>query len=230
MENRYYDILAAAYIRGLSIRTRVPELEEHLREADLEELSKEEIQDVLKIGEAAGIKLYNFKNTHGDMPRVKRALGFLKSVEMGNLLDIGSGRGVFLFPFLMEFPWVNVTSLDLLERRVQFMQDMRCGGLVRLSAEQKDICEQPFADKSFDVVTMLEVLEHIPNVQSAITAAVHIARKYIVVTVPSKPDDNPEHIHLLTKDLLTDMFEKAGCTKIHFDGVNGHLFLVVTIE
>jgi 2-polyprenyl-3-methyl-5-hydroxy-6-metoxy-1,4-benzoquinol methylase len=49
-----------------------------------------------------------------------------------------------------------------------------------------------------DIVTLLEVLEHIPDVEKAV-AAVRMARKYVVVSVPSKEDNNPEHIHLLTK-------------------------------
>ena len=77
---------------------------------------------------------------------------------------------------------------------------------------------------------MLEVLEHIPEVEKAISAAVKMAKHYVVVTVPSKPDNNPEHIHLLTKDRLTQMFGSAGCTRLHFDGVEGHLFMVGAIE
>jgi hypothetical protein len=46
------------------------------------------------------------------------------------------------------------------------------------------------------------------------------------VTVPSKPDDNPEHIHLFTKDILTEMFLKAGCSKVKFDSVLNHLFMI----
>ena len=76
---------------------------------------------------------------------------------------------------------------------------------------------------------MLEVLEHIPEVERAVKAAVKIARKYVVVTVPSKPDNNPEHIHLFTKDKLTNMFQSAGCEKLHFDGVEGHIFMVAVI-
>ena len=81
-----------------------------------------------------------------------------------------------------------------------------------------------------DVVTLLEVLEHIPDVQSAVTNAVRLARRFVVVSVPSQPDDNPEHIHLLTKDILTRLFAEAGCTKLHFSGVNGHLIMMATIE
>lgn len=77
---------------------------------------------------------------------------------------------------------------------------------------------------------LLEVLEHIPEVDKTVEAAVKMARKYVVVSVPSKEDDNPEHIHLLTKDILTKLFADAGYTKLHFSGVNGHLIMVATIE
>ena len=77
---------------------------------------------------------------------------------------------------------------------------------------------------------MLEVLEHIPDVQAAVTAAVRIARRYVAVTVPSKEDDNPEHIHLLTKPVLTELFRNAGCQRLHFGGVPGHLILTAAVE
>ena len=55
------------------------------------------------------------------------------------MLDVGSGRGVFLIPFMKEFPWVKVTSLDLLEKRVTFLNELADGGFGQLHAEQKDI-------------------------------------------------------------------------------------------
>ena len=74
------------------------------------------------------------------------------------------------------------------------------------------------------------LVEHIPDVEAAINSAVRMARSYVVVTVPSKEDDNPEHIHLLTKDKLTEYFRKAGVTKLSFDGVPGHLFMIAKVD
>ena len=121
---------------------------------------------------------------------------------------------------------MQVTSLDLLDKRVTFLNELASGGYSQLTAYNKNICDQPFPENTFDVLTLLEVLEHIPEVEKAIAAAVRMAKQYVVVTVPSKPDDNPEHIHLLTKDILTKLFADAGCNKLHFSGMNGHLFLV----
>lgn len=220
----------AAWLRGRSIKTGMPEIDAELLEMPLEVLTDEELSLIVEIGEKTGQKLYPFKTGKAELPRVRQVLGFLHGIEFETLLDVGSGRGVFLLPFMEEFPQVQVTSLDLLDKRVTFLNELSAGGYNQLTAYNKNICDQPFPENSFDVVTLLEVLEHIPEEGKAVASAVKMARKYVVVSVPSKEDDNPEHIHLLTKDILTKLFADAGCTKLHFGGVNGHLIMMATIE
>ncbi|MBR6705344.1 MAG: class I SAM-dependent methyltransferase [Clostridia bacterium] len=229
-EERYDLETAAAWILGHARRTGVPALPEALARKTADECAPEELCAVLEAGTAAGLKLYPFKRGTQTLQRTRRALGFLRSIPFDTMLDVGSGRGVFLIPFMKEFPHVRVTCLDLLDKRVAFLNELADGGFRQMHAERRDICSCPFPDGSFDVVTMLEVLEHIPEVEKAIRAAVRMARKFVVVTVPSKPDDNPEHIHLLTKDILTRMFASAGCTRLHFDGVEGHLFMTAAVD
>lgn len=221
-------MLKTAYIRGVSLRTGVPALCEPLLKKPLSCLTEGEKEEILLSGKKAELKLYRFKNM-GELPRVQKVMGFLKGVWPENLLDIGSGRGVFLFPFLAQFPYVPVTSLDILDHRVEFLNDLTLGGIDRLTALKEDLCSWEAEEKSFDVVTMLEVLEHIPDVEKAVMNAVRLAKRYVVVTVPSKEDNNPEHIHLLTKDILTDIFTRAGAKSLHFDGVNGHLFMTARV-
>lgn len=230
MKERYDIKTAAAWILGHARRTGVPALPEKLRSKTADECTEEELLNIFMAGRDAGLKLYPFKTGTQTLARTRRVMGFLRSVSFETMLDVGSGRGVFLIPFMEEFSWVHVTSLDLLEKRVSFLNELADGGFRQLRAEQKNICDQPSPDDSFDVVTLLEVLEHIPEVDRAVAAAVRMAKHYVVVTVPSKPDDNPEHIHLLTKEKLTQLFRAAGCTKLHFDGVEGHLFMVAGKE
>jgi len=227
---RYHLKPAAAWLRGHAIKTGTPEIDSELLEMPLEVLTDEELSSIVEIGEATGQKLYPFKAGKAELPRVRQALGFLHGIEFETLLDVGSGRGVFLLPFMAEFPQVRVTSLDLLDKRVTFLNELAAGGYSQLTAHNKNICDQPFPENSFDVVTLLEVLEHIPEVGKAVSATVKMAKKYVVLSVPSKEDDNPEHIHLLTKDILTKLFAEAGCTKLHFGGVNGHLIMMARIE
>ena len=221
---------AAAWLRGHALKTGTPKIGSELLEMPLEVLTDEELSFIVEIGETTGQKLYPFKTGKAELPRVRQVLGFLCGIEFKTLLDVGSGRGVFLLPFMEAFPQVQVTSLDLLDKRVTFLNELAAGGYSQLTAHNKDICDQPFSENSFDVVTLLEVLEHIPEVEKAVAAAVKMARNYVVVSVPSKEDNNPEHIHLLTKDILTKLFADAGCTKLHFGGVNGHLIMMANVE
>lgn len=227
MDHRYYNQFAVAAVRGsLKRLKKTALLPNQLIEKELFSLTEEECDIILQTAEQANVKLYHFKATHNDMPRVKKVLGFLRGIYFESLLDIGSGRGVFLIPLMEAFPHISVKSVDILPKRVEMLEDIRDGGVKRLEVFEADICHAPFTDESVDVVTMLEVLEHIPDVESAIRNAVRIAKDYIVVTVPSKEDDNPEHIHLLTKEKLTAYFHRAGVSKLRFDGVPGHLFMI----
>lgn len=226
LKERYDIKTAGAWILGHARRTGIPALSQTVLQKTADECCEEELLQIISAGQAAQLKLYPFKSGTQTLARTRRTLGFLHSISFETMLDVGSGRGVFLIPFMKEFPWVKVTSLDVLEKRVTFLNELADGGFRQLHAEQKNICDQPFPDESFDVVTMLEVLEHIPEVERAVLAAVKMARHYVAVTVPSKPDHNPEHIHLLTKDKLTQIFGAAGCTRLHFDGIEGHLFMV----
>lgn len=227
-KTEYQPLPAAAYVRGAA-RNGGLVLPRELDDTPLEALTDAELNRIIGIGGRAGLKLHHFKKKE-DLPRVNAVLGFLRGIQPRSLLDVGSGRGAFLFSFLREFPETEVTAIDLLPHRVELLSAVARGGVDRLTVLQEDICGWSAPPASFDVVTLLEVLEHIPEVDRAAAAAVRLARRYVVVTVPSKPDNNPEHIHLLTKEKLTDLFARAGCEKLKFGGVNGHLLAIASLN
>lgn len=178
-------------------------------------------------------KMHYFK-AKDDLPRVKVVLSFLQGIvpagQCNSLLDVGSGRGVFLFPLLRDFPSLDVTCLDILPHRVSLHECLNAGGIFNLHPRLADICTFDSRDKSFDVVTMLEVMEHIPDTLSVVRNAIRLARKYVIVSVPSKPDDNPEHIHLFTSQQLEKLFLENGCTKVKFMSVTNHIVMVAYIK
>ncbi len=95
---------------------------------------------------------------------------------------------------------------------------------------QGDATHVSFDDNQFDVVTLLEVLEHIPDTVAALTEACRVARHFLVLSVPSRPDDNPEHIHLFDAAQLATVLERVGVERVRFDSVPGHLIAVVRIK
>ena len=228
MKTFSYKDLAAAYVRGEGQRQDIG-LPEELTTLPLEELSEDQKDELIALGKTAELKMHYFKEKD-QLPRVQLVIGFLRGMvasgQIASVLDVGSGRGAFLFPLLTEFPRLEVTSIDILPHRVALLQSVERGGVDNLHAMEGNLCEWDGPEGAFDAVTLLEVLEHIPDVEKAAANAVRMARRFVIVTVPSKPDDNPEHIHLFTKDMLSDMFLKAGCSKVKFDSVLNHLFMI----
>jgi len=226
--DNYFLTLAAAFVRGRCVQANAIALPENLLSQRLDELSEEELTAIFQYGSDAGLKLHKFKKTMG-LDRVRRVFGVLRSLAPESMLDIGSGRGAFLWPLLDEFPGLPVTAIDDDARRADDLQAVGLGGIDRLSARRMDATALDFDDDSFDVVTLLEVLEHIPEVGKAVADAVRVARRFVVVSVPSKADDNPEHAHLLDEARLRELFMAAGASRMTCDYVPGHIVAVVNV-
>jgi len=73
-----------------------------------------------------------------------------------------------------------------------------------------DVAALTFESSSFDVVTMLEVLEHVPDPARALREVCRVARRFVVLSVPNGPDNNPEHIHLFSSATLRSLLQAAG--------------------
>lgn len=72
--------------------------------------------EALRAGLAAGLRLHKFE--WGPLlPRVRAALGCLRALYPATLLDIGSGRGTFLWPLLGEWPELPVIAVERDPRR-----------------------------------------------------------------------------------------------------------------
>ncbi len=218
-------IIMCSYIRGTIKSSNQAINNENIFKKELVNLTNDDMNILIEKGKKLNLKLHYFKEKKY-LPRVSIVLGFLKNIYPDSILDVGSGRGVFLLPLIREFPDLKITSIDILDKRLELLNAIKNGGIHNLNVYKEDITLLSFDDNSFDVVTILEVLEHIENVEKAIKEAVRVTKNFVVITVPSKEDNNPEHIHLLTKDTLTKIFSDNGVTNLKFSGVNGHLFLV----
>ena len=225
----HYSWLAAAFVRGQSRLSGHPALPNHLLHTPLAELTAPQQTELITAGLAAELPLYPFKRTM-PLPRVTWALAVLQTIQPTSLLDIGSGRGTFLWPMLDTFPTLPVIAIDADKQRFQHLHSVQLGGMETLQAQQADATALPFADDHFDVVTLLEVLEHIPNADTALAEAVRVARRFLLISVPARADDNPEHIHLFDEALLRRMLADCGVTRVKWGGVPGHWTILASID
>src|SRR5579859_6797225 len=96
-----YSRLAAAFVRGHLAGQIASDIA--LFDGSLDNLTGEQTEALLCLGRAHGLRLHKFKRTML-LPRVRAVLGILHGLQSLSLLDIGSGRGAFLWPLLHAFP------------------------------------------------------------------------------------------------------------------------------
>ena len=76
---------------------------------------------------------------------------------------------------------------------------------------------------------MLEVLEHIPDAVAALTSVLRVARRFAILSVPSRPDGNPEHIHHFSPAHLTGLLLAHGAARVYTEYVQGHIIAVARV-
>ncbi len=147
---------------------------------------------------------------------------FLRSIQFDSLLDAGCGEGVVLASIRNEVQ-ARCYGLDLDYDRVHFAgKEMTSNNFVNGDAQRL-----PFSDSSFDLVLLLEVLEHVGHPERVLEEVHRVSGKYILLSVPNEPwwrvgnilrmkymrefGNTPEHINHWTvsgiKSLLSDRFQ-----------------------
>jgi SAM-dependent methyltransferase len=116
-----------------------------------------------------------------DNIRVKEITRYIPG-DVQQLLDAGCGNGLFLHYLRDHCP--NIKRLCGAERSASAIAH------VATEKFQASIDSMPFGDAEFDMVTSLEVLEHLPGrvLTGAVKEISRIAKRYIIITVPYAQD------------------------------------------
>jgi len=114
-----------------------------------------------------------------EIMRVEFVERLLEGVSVASALDVGCGNG-YLASRLAARGAGQVAGVDFSRPRLK--DGSKRFEHIRFSRASGTAL--PFADKSFDLITMVEVLEHIPETLPALRELARVAKKYILITVP----------------------------------------------
>lgn len=121
----------------------------------------------------------------GNSEELKRFEETLQSLgdKYFSLLDVGSGNGAFLKILEERQKGMKLLGLELTKAGIRnkiCLSDIQQGSIDRL----------PFNDNEFDIVTALEVIEHLPYsiYRNALNEVARVAKEKIVISVPYQED------------------------------------------
>jgi SAM-dependent methyltransferase len=128
--------------------------------------------------------------------RIDTILELLPSVE--SLLDVGCGDG--RITNLMAERAQRVVGLDASAQALSY---------VKTETVRSNVDELPFAERSFDLVTCIQVLEHLPRpvLRRTLSQLKRVARRYIMIGVPL---DEPLHYRNLVCARCGHGFNQTG--------------------
>ena len=102
-----------------------------------------------------------------------------------SLLDVGCGEGVLVHRWATQLGEKRVVGIDLEEESIQ-------AGWSERQAPNLEYHVMPaeglsFAEDEFDLVSAIEVLEHVPDPEHTLAEMARCAERHLLVSVPREP-------------------------------------------
>ncbi|MEQ8171789.1 MAG: class I SAM-dependent methyltransferase [Candidatus Eremiobacterota bacterium] len=142
------------------------------------------------------------------------------------LLDIGCGTGTIVEHLKSKIP--SITAIDILPESIEYCKK----SMTLLNLLQADAMYIPLKDKNFDIVLILDIIEHLPYDTIAISEVFRVLKTggRIILTVPafkklfSYRDKAAGHIRGYNKNELIDMLKNSGFLIKNINYYNFFLF------
>lgn len=133
----------------------------------------------------------NTYDKYGTSNPVERRImaGFLRALDtvlppagVTTVLEVGVGEGDVSERVRSRYPTASVVGVDLPDGTLAAEWARRDLHNAFASASRL-----PFADRRFDLVLGIEVLEHVPDPAAALAEMARVARDAVILSVPSEP-------------------------------------------
>ena len=120
------------------------------------------------------------------MSGFERSLGELfERAAPGSLLDVGCGEGVLTHRWAQRLAPRRVIGIDLEDPAIQAEWAKRTAPNLEYRVMKAE--NLPFAEREFDLVTAIEVLEHVPEPEHTVAEMARVAGGHLLVSVPREP-------------------------------------------
>ena len=124
-------------------------------------------------------------HTHIRWRAVKRFIDF----SSRSILDVGCGVGAFAFEIASKIPSMRIIGIDTDEHAIELANSIKVTSrLDNVEFYYHDANKPfPFPESSFDMVWLIDVLEHIQNDSAVISDVSRILKRggYVLVSVPT---------------------------------------------
>ena len=107
------------------------------------------------------------------------------STQARSLLDVGCGEGVLTQRWAGRLAPRRVVGIDLDDPMIAAEWAKRGAPNLTYLAHRAE--RLPFADDEFDLVTAIEVLEHVPDPEHTVAEMARCAGRHVLVSVPREP-------------------------------------------
>jgi SAM-dependent methyltransferase len=114
-----------------------------------------------------------------------RVVEALHNIPGVRVLDAGCGEGQMIHHIVERNSDLVAVGIDADAPELKAYWERFEGP--RLRFQVADVCALPFEDNSFDIVTALEVLEHLENPHLALREIRRVCRGTLIATVPWEP-------------------------------------------
>lgn len=161
--------------------------------------------------------------------RLRIVMDLLAKTPFSSLLDVGCGDGRFLREVERRFNGTRLLGIDYSVQAVRLARSLN----PELRYEVMDIAQVGFAEE-FDVVTLLEVIEHIPpgsleSFMKGVTGSLKPGGWLILTTPHSNTPVDPKHYQHFNAarlaELLRDDYEPVVCLPFDYIDWPIRLFL-----
>ncbi len=149
---------------------------------------------------------------------------YLADIKFDSLLDVGCGDGRLLSYLSSVFHEKKLEGIDYSEKAINLAKAINIGGNVKYFA--RNIISEPLDACKYDVVTLIEVMEHIDprELDQFLNSVKKCLNKegVLIVTVPSNSLKlAKKHYQHFTKDGLARLIDKAGFKIMQSEYIDG---------